>query len=976
MDYSVSNIGLCIWVGEDRFVTHKVDIQDQEIAATFNDIRGHMSYTVPVNTFALEFTRAYKVYTSYRPVCDRQGRPAFLAVTLFVPYDITVHNLTALLESISLKYYKNHYGLGGIMKQGEQVIPELYIREVDSATLSKDPDGTWTGRASKQISKPKILPFTEVGVVESFFEHPHRPSFHNCQEVLFVPNAYLGNVDSGISLPRSAPEDFYAVDGIDAGQEAKGFLIERDNKLPYSVKEFAYNGVSQSYWSPYLRHGSTVSFTLSKSRYSIDITFEGTLAQAIGSGYILETAEGYKFAPALSFRPRQKTLTFQFPSLYGTNAMFVMVAVSGEHRRQSSIMGDRAQFPFAGEELGYRWTFIVEEKNYEFTVFTGVPDDDTDDNVTVDNCRLFEIVDHTSKNITLDFGPAVAFNLKRNAKPENLSGKWLLPSNLNEACFKLELSNFFEKNVTGIADGHVEISLDRIGYQLCVPRTFWNAMSPEQKRTASFRLDGNVWTFANSNKASNIIVVSETKDAARGSFSTKLNGEQVQFQFGFRVNEQEDLFMIIPAIVELSIARGCSVKLGNNAVLQEGSVILPQGLVDERTFESQGYVVQRVGREDNEGGSFPGYCISSPGSRNASDPGSVLGKNQNQTSGGQKQKLTYGRHDVQYFVNGEARKCSKLSMVGDYIPTAEGLELAIPFDVKATRRRRKNRGYDVVERRGDRGEPCYYFTSKQRGGGNRGGSGLPLWIWIAIIAAVLTLGGVGTYFLVEHVREGKKQDPEQSTDTTKTNVNVDKEINGLSEEDKKKEEERKAEEYNRNLSSIQALVLKLYSLDCTKDDVASLKQITDLLTDEQKGDFVSQIVGTNGKLLEEYSDWSIDEFIHFHEVMFSGSLETFKDASFLKSKTNDLDLKWAKYAHDKLWGTGATSDKKMGLRYFYYSGNWNNNQSAFDKIAKQMNDESPTYQDILTAVSKILYVPATRFDGPPSGKNPSIGEIH
>ena len=950
MDYSVSNIGLCIWVGEDRFVINKVDIQNPEIAATFNDIRGYMSYTVPVNTFALEFTRTYKVYTSYRPVCDRQGRPAFLAVSLFVPYGITIHKLTSLLEGISLKYYKNHYGLGGIMKQGEQVIPELYTREVDGAAMSKDPDGTWTGRASKQISKPKILPFTDISVVESFFEHPHRPAFHNCQEVLFIPSTYLGAVDSGISLPRSTPEDYFAQDGADAGQEAKGFLIERDNKLPYSVNAFSYNGIEQAYWSPYLRHGSVISFVLSKSRYDVDLSFEGTLASAIEGGYIQETAEGYKFSPSLSFKPRQKTITFQIPDLYSSNAMFVMVAVSGDHHRQNSILGGRAQFPFIGEELGYRWSFFIEEKNYEYTVHTGVPDD-INDTVSIDNCRLIDIIDHTSKNITLDFGPTVPFNLKRNAKPENLSGKWLLPSNLTETCFKLDHNSYFEKNVSGIGSGRVEISLDRIGYQLCVPKAVWNAMNKEQQRTSCFKLNGTSWSFANSNKASDMIVVAEAKDAAQGTFTTNLNGEQMTFQFGCKVNEQDDLFMIVPAIIELSIARGCSVKLGNNAVLQEGTVILPQGLVNESMFQSQGYSVQHVGREDNDGGSFPGYSISSPGSRISTSTGKILGQNQDPSAGAREEKMTFGRNDVQYFVNGISKKCSKFNAVGDFIPTAEGLYLSLVFDLKKTRNHRKNRGYDVVERKGDRGERCYYFTSKHKGGAHKGGSGLPLWLWITIITAVLALG-VGTYLLIRNNKENKVIEPQEgmTTGTEFNNNDTDATNTGNLPDDSNDGTIDGADEFNTNLVVINRLVNSLYTLDATKNTVDSLKKNVEDLSPEIKTKLVENLLlADDSRVIKKYPKWNIDEFIKFHEVMFSGNYDTFKESYFLVSGKHELDPKWEKYAPTGLWGTGEPGENKA-FRHFYNTNNWKN----FGEIISDMQNGTLSYSVIIEKINKTL----------------------
>ena len=53
---------MVIWVGEDRFVKYRIDLQDPEVRSTFNDIRGYLTVSVPVMSYALEFTSGY-LYT-------------------------------------------------------------------------------------------------------------------------------------------------------------------------------------------------------------------------------------------------------------------------------------------------------------------------------------------------------------------------------------------------------------------------------------------------------------------------------------------------------------------------------------------------------------------------------------------------------------------------------------------------------------------------------------------------------------------------------------------------------------------------------------------------------------------------------------------------------------------------------------------------------------------------------------------------
>ena len=719
------NLGLCIWVGEDRFVTFNVDVRNPEIAATFNDIRSYMSYTVPTYTYALEFTREYKVYTVYRPVNDLQGRPSFLAVTVFVPYDVFLSEITSLLERISLSYYKNHYGFGGIFKQGVQLIPELYTRELDNVRTITDPDGSWVGRASFQTGKPKILPFSDLKVVEQFFQHPHRTSFHQCQEVLFVPQSYLNGTDSGISLPRSTPDDFFALDGADVSMETIGFQIEKAHN-EYSIKDFQFNSIPQNYWVPFLRPNSVISFTLSKGKYYDDIPFEGPLKAAINKGYINDTLKGYSFSESVPFLLRKKVVTFVFPSLEQTSVFALTLIASGHQTKRQPILSGRAEITFSGEEIGTQWSFLIEENGYEYTLGQNIPDY-MEDVWTDKGSRLYRISDQSGKDIRLDFGISSPVRMSKGASRRGLSGEWILPSTLSPDTFVLEHSKYFEKNITGIESGSVIISLDRIGYELCLPNAFWSSLNEEQRRDAAFKLDDSEWKFASSPEGGMIVVADQMK-ARDGQFSTYLKGRKLGFDFDTRTDENKDRFYIKPKFVELDVAADCNVALRNGINLSGTRVVVPQSEVGRDTFKAQGYTVQQIGREDNENGSFPRYCVTN--------------------RAGNPVKL----YEIQYYFFDEKWKCSGLDEKKGFILTKQGMYLAYPFDLMKTKGHKKNKSFIIEEGRGDDGRPCYSVKMReQRGNTNQGQRerSSVSWLVYALLAiALLCISGVVVYFFM------------------------------------------------------------------------------------------------------------------------------------------------------------------------------------------------------------------------------------
>lgn len=606
------DIGMVIWVGEDRFVQYQVDLQDPEVRATFNDVRSYISVSASVRLFALEFTSRFKVFTVYRHASDRQGRPGFLAVTLLLPYNLTIRNLTGLLDAISLKYYKDHYGLGGVLRTDAPVYEEVYTQELERLLRSDHPvsmvfDEDWTGVPSKQDGKPKVLPYTDIQVVEDFFQTPHRPSFRMSQEVIFVSNAYLDGSQEGMELRNLQQEDLFDLDGRQGvGREVIG-LPFNPRSFGLTVSDLAVGGNPVSD-EVYLRDGSQIRFHLSKGKFYEDIDFEGPVREAISHRYLVKTEEGYSFDPSIRFTEKSKAVQVQVPCLADSLEVFQVQAVSskqGAVSRSASLSRDGADFVFKGAEIGDTWDFVVEEHGYAYTLLRGYCPESGDGQLQDLDSRLVTIDNRTGKEVRI-VGHTALKPLKKEAI--DVSGVWLLPRGLKDYNFQLSFDElYFKQRIEGLEKDAVVLELDRTHYDLRIPRSVWNALERDQRDSLSFSVDGKVF---NSVKVGSFgrIPVELAARVREGKLQMEVSHKKYEYDFEEQKIEEKNWLLLKPDVVQVVQGTGTRFKLSDGTLLPPGSTFLPMEIVQKPELLAAGFKVEQVGGGDPSEPSFP--CFS------------------------------------------------------------------------------------------------------------------------------------------------------------------------------------------------------------------------------------------------------------------------------------------------------------------------------------------------------------------------------
>ena len=630
---------MVIWVGEDRFVQYQVDLQDPEVRATFNDVRSYISVSASVRLFALEFTSRFKVFTVYRHASDRQGRPGFLAVTLLLPNNLTIRNLTGLLDAISLKYYKDHYGLGGVLRTDAPVYEEVYTQELERLLRSDHPvsmvfDEDWTGVPSKQDGKPKVLPYTDIQVVEDFFQTPHRPSFRMSQEVIFVSNAYLDGSQEGMELRNLQQEDLFDLDGRQGvGREVIGLPFNpRSFSLTVSDLAVGGNPVSDEV---YLRDGSQIRFHLSKGKFYEDIDFEGPVREAIGLRYLVKTEEGYSFDPLIRFTEKSVAVQVQVPCLAESLEVFQVQAVSskqGAVSHRASLSRDGADFVFKGAEIGDAWDFVVEEHGYAYTLLRGYCPESGNGQVQDLDSRLLTIDNRSGKEVRI-VGHTALKLLKKEAVDVN--GAWLLPRGLKDYNFQLTFDElYFKQRIEGLEKDAVVIELDRTHYDLRIPRSVWNALERDQRDSLSFSVDGKVFSSVKVGSFGRIPVELAAR-VGQGKLQMEVSHKKYEYDFEVQKIEEKNWLLLKPDVVQVVQGTGTHFKLSDGTLLPPGSTFLPMEIVQKPELLAAGFKVEQVGGGDPSEPSFPCFSRAQDRGERPENAGSgkVLGDSPDPSSG-------------------------------------------------------------------------------------------------------------------------------------------------------------------------------------------------------------------------------------------------------------------------------------------------------------------------------------------------------
>ena len=256
-----------------------------EIAETLKDIRSFISVNrIRVDYYALEFTSLYKVYTIYRSSYDR-STGAFIAVTVYVPHQLKVHNMRAILNEMMDGFYRTYMNT----VSGAPLPVSFYDIEKFNLVIRKHEgeitldSSRFMKRRSVQDDTPRIWVYNDDSELDKFFDMPYYPRFYESQEVMFISREIWDKKDEyEIKFPVSS------VVLTDAGVPEGEGRIARFDVDEHKLVKFLINGVEMDVDSGdgYVANsGDILEITISHEYYqpwsSDKISFEEALRKQI-----------------------------------------------------------------------------------------------------------------------------------------------------------------------------------------------------------------------------------------------------------------------------------------------------------------------------------------------------------------------------------------------------------------------------------------------------------------------------------------------------------------------------------------------------------------------------------------------------------------------------------------------------------------------------------------------------------------------
>ena len=345
-DYN--KIGLNIWGirGGYRSFCHtdNLDIETPEIKNTWKDIREFVYVTdLTVRFYALEFTPDYKVFTLYRPENDTSRTGAYVATTLYVSHTMKINRILDLMRQISDAYHKEHYDAFGNPNANPDYIQSYWqlVKNYAVNIVKESVVPSW--ESSRQDNLPRIMPFTNLSVVEDFFDKPYRKEFLRHQEVMFWDVDCLQNQQShGVKFQKMEVLSLFDTDGKNIGPQFEGGSI-KNKPQEGTITQFVREGVdiTQDWQSSFFYDKTHVAITIKKPFHQ-PLTYQGPMI-GVGSPFV-KRGDDYEFSSRLMFIPRQYEIPVNVANM--GNSSFTLYF--GEQR--VDIKDGRGVFKFDGSQ--------------------------------------------------------------------------------------------------------------------------------------------------------------------------------------------------------------------------------------------------------------------------------------------------------------------------------------------------------------------------------------------------------------------------------------------------------------------------------------------------------------------------------------------------------------------------------------------------------------------------------------------------
>lgn len=326
------------------------DRNSQEAKRALRDMRSYMRVSEPGKTcYSMEYLDSAIVYGIYRSSIDSVGSTgAYIAVHLFVPYDIAVSALTTVLDTLLHTYWDEfmHPMFGSPLPGKIEDVSRVWRALEGMAGYFREIHARYGHANSDPAQPPVFIGYRSAQEVDAVTSNPFHQAYYGSARVIMVPAEMLDNPQAhntifNTELRRVLPQHGHA-EGLIGGLTVPPSANVRLTTLSVDGHDIFTSGEDYT-----LMPESRLRFQLKIPGRRIN-TFEGTVRQALDRKCIRKAGSGYEIMPVLVEVDAAVTGTMR------PDCLPVLISAAGKEYRIKNLPSGKAGwlvpsdgFPFA-----------------------------------------------------------------------------------------------------------------------------------------------------------------------------------------------------------------------------------------------------------------------------------------------------------------------------------------------------------------------------------------------------------------------------------------------------------------------------------------------------------------------------------------------------------------------------------------------------------------------------------------------------
>lgn len=269
---------------------------DPAVKSALRDMRTYMRISEPKRDFyTMSFTPTCRVYTAARSSVDSVGSSgAYIAVSLFIPFDIAVRDAVALLDKMLTTYWEQHMHAmfsQPLSGKSEDIRPLQAILDANDDAFRRAAL-LYEGRPSPATALPVYVAFNSDEEVEAIFANPFRRQYFEAGMVIMLPEPLFSSdkVSFSTEVRRIVPSHTTPMQPLG--------MLHLPQGAVFQVRQFSADGRLLTNIDAYsLLPETRLTFTLGLPSGKTFTTFNGTVQQALTERRLTRTGTGYTLVP-------------------------------------------------------------------------------------------------------------------------------------------------------------------------------------------------------------------------------------------------------------------------------------------------------------------------------------------------------------------------------------------------------------------------------------------------------------------------------------------------------------------------------------------------------------------------------------------------------------------------------------------------------------------------------------------------------